>query len=154
MKCGGGPLRHTPQNPISFNLLKLCVIPFIIISYGIINHHVDPCRPFHILYKMWDRMWGKMITRHPSNKLTALAVKKQQNWLAYFYYPLKLMLLRMVSFTKTAKNMQMQHSKSQQWITSFAQRIFPLYAMRDFRPVPAWSREQMIRHYPKTQEIT
>jgi len=27
--------------------------------------------------KMWGRMWGKMMARHPSNKLTALAVKKQ-----------------------------------------------------------------------------
>ena len=26
---------------------------------------------------MWGRMWGKMMARHPSNKLTALAVKKQ-----------------------------------------------------------------------------
>ena len=26
---------------------------------------------------MWGRMWGKMMAKHPSNKLTALAVKKQ-----------------------------------------------------------------------------
>ena len=26
---------------------------------------------------MWDGMWGKMTARHPSNKLTAMAVKKQ-----------------------------------------------------------------------------
>ncbi|MGB2096122.1 MAG: Arm DNA-binding domain-containing protein, partial [Candidatus Puniceispirillaceae bacterium] len=26
---------------------------------------------------MWGRMWGRMMAGHPSNKLTALAVKKQ-----------------------------------------------------------------------------